>query len=68
VRSGDLDPSIPARMPTFTVRRFTVDWPNPGTNPEDFMLVDTTDKDCKRYKCLLSPGATPASCGLAQAP
>jgi hypothetical protein len=68
VRSGDLDPSIPPRMPTFTVRKFTVDWPNPGSNPEDFVLVDTTDKDCQRYKCLLSPGATAESCGLTQAP
>jgi hypothetical protein len=55
-------------MPTFTVRSFTVDWPNPGSNPEDFMFADTTDKDCQRYKCLLNPGATPESCGVPQAP
>ncbi len=52
VDSGDLDPSIPAQMPTFTFGA-QIEW-----KAEDgfTLLTATTTTDCQSYKCMLHPG------------
>jgi hypothetical protein len=65
VRSGDLDPAIPLRVPTYTMQALEVTWNDPNGDPAEMTIVDTTVGDCRPYKCLLR-GGTPASCGIAQ--
>jgi hypothetical protein len=65
VRTGHLDPKFVAAMPTFTMRSYEVVWPS--GDPSDMTVTETTDKDCRRYECLLA-GGTPESCGVPPAP
>jgi hypothetical protein len=66
VQSGDLDPSFLASIPTLTVRSMQLQWAMDG-DPRNFTATDDTDKDCRRYRCILD-GGTPQSCGLTQSP
>jgi hypothetical protein len=63
VRSGDLDPAIPPRVPTYTVQSLEVTWSDLN-NPNSLTVVPKSATECRPYKCLLR-GGTPESCGIA---
>jgi hypothetical protein len=55
VDSGDLDPAIAARMPTFTFGAL-VEWRDDGS-AERAPVPATLSSDCGTYRCLLDPGS-----------
>jgi hypothetical protein len=62
VETGDLDPSIPMRMPTFTVRDYSVEWDQGGTSDDFDAPRDMTRADCDRYKCILGTEQDARAC------
>lgn len=51
VGTGDLDPAFVDAMPTFTVASASVQWMS--DRDDDFVVTDTSDRRCERYKCML---------------
>jgi hypothetical protein len=56
VASGDLDRSVSAAMPTFTVDSREARWPNPD-DPSNYTVEVTTSPDCNRHVCMYDPAA-----------
>jgi hypothetical protein len=59
VASGDLDPSIPAKMPTFTLAGTEVEWKVTDPDPNASVKPQPNDLNCPNsYLCLLRPGSS----------
>jgi hypothetical protein len=59
VASGDLDPSIPAKMPTFTLAGTEVEWKVTDADPNGSVKPKPDNLNCPNtYLCLLRPGSS----------
>jgi hypothetical protein len=56
VDSGHLDASVRDAMPTFTAYSAEAEWPDPN-NPRNILYTETTERDCRTYRCMLDPEA-----------
>jgi nitrate/TMAO reductase-like tetraheme cytochrome c subunit len=58
VASGDLDPSMPAKMPTFTLAGTEVEWKVTDPDPNARVTPQLDSLNCPNtYLCLLQPGS-----------